>query len=175
MKYLIISSGLRKQGNSWAMASLCCKRFQESGEEAELLALSDHEMPYCDGKTYVDHPTTQLFRDKVGAVQGIILATPVYNFDANSAAKNFIEITGQVWENKVVGFLCAAGGDKSYMSIMALANSLMLDFRCVIIPRFVYASSSAFSNGAVTDATVVDRIYELSDELVRFTTGLNSS
>ena len=27
----------------------------------------------------------------------------------------------------------------------------------------------------VTDETVVDRIYELSDELVRFTTGLNSS
>ena len=103
------------------------------------------------------------------------MATPVYNFDANAAAKNFIEITGQAWENKVVGFLCAAGGDKSYMSIMALANSLMLDFRCVIIPRFVYASSSAFSNGAVTDETVVDRIYELSDELVRFTTGLNSS
>jgi FMN reductase len=157
------------------MASLCCERFQENGEEAELLALIDHEIPFCDGKTYVDHPTTQLFRDKVGAVQGIILATPVYNFDANSAAKNFIEITGQVWENKVVGFLLCLSGDKSYMSIMALANSLMLDFRCVIIPRFVYASSSAFSNGAVTDATVVDRIYELSDELVRFTTGLNSS
>jgi FMN reductase len=157
------------------MASLCCERFQENGEEAELLALIDHEIPFCDGKTYVDHPTTQLFRDKVGAVQGIILATPVYNFDANSAAKNFIEITGQVWENKVVGFLLCLSGDKSYMSIMALANSLMLDFRCVIIPRFVYASSSAFSNGAVTDATVVDRIYELSDELIRFTTGLNSS
>jgi|TARA_Y100000310_G_C20286733_1_gene625232 hypothetical protein len=28
---------------------------------------------------------------------------------------------------------------------------------------------------AVTDETVVDRIYELSDELVRFTTSLNSS
>ena len=168
MKYLIISSGLRKQGNSWAMASLSCKRFQESGEEAELLALSDHEMPYCDGKTYVDHPTTQLFRDKVGAVQGIILATPVYNFDANSAAKNLIEITGQVWENKVVGFLCAAGGDRSYMSIMGLANSLMLDFRCLIIPRFVYSTGEAFKEGKIVDPEVESRVIELTKEIVRF-------
>jgi FMN reductase len=38
--------------------------------------------------------------------------------------------------NKVVGFLCAAGGKSSYMSVMRLANSLMLDFRCLIIPHF---------------------------------------
>ena len=175
MKYLVISSGLCQQGNSWEMANLCCERLRESEEKAEVLCLSDHEMPFCDGKAYVDHPTTQLFRDKVEAAQGIILATPVYNFDSNSAAKNFIEITGQVWENKVVGFLCAAGGDRSYMSIMTLANSLMLDFRCIIIPRFVYASGSAFSDGAVIDETVVNRINKLADELVRFTTSLNRS
>ena len=175
MKYLVISSGLRQQGNSWEMANLCCERLRESEEKAEVLCLSDHEMPFCDEKADVDHPTTQLFRDKVEAAQGIILATPVYNFDSNSAAKNFIEITGQVWENKVVGFLCAAGGDRSYMSIMTLANSLMLDFRCIIIPRFVYASGSAFSDGAVIDETVVNRINKLADELVRFTTSLNSS
>ena len=36
----------------------------------------------------------------------------------------------------------------SYMSVMAYANSLMLDFRCVIIPRFVYATGSAFAEGS---------------------------
>ena len=92
------------------------------------------------------------------------------NYDANAAAKNFIEITGQAWQNKVVGFLCAAGGEKSYMSIMSIANSLMLDFRCVIIPRFVYVSDDT-----VADEAVVERIHELADELVRFTTNLNSS
>ncbi len=169
MKYIVISSGLRPGSNSRTMAESLCDRLREIGEETELLALSDHEMPFCDGKDYLDHPTTQLFREKVASADGIVLATPVYNYDANAAAKNFIEITGQAWQNKVVGFLCAAGGEKSYMSIMALANSLMLDFRCVIIPRFVYATG-----GAVTDETVVERTHELADELIRFTTGLNS-
>ncbi len=55
-----------------------------------------------------------------------------------------IELAGSAWEDKIVGFLCAAGGMSSYMSVMAYANSLMLDFRCVIIPRFVYATGDIF-------------------------------
>ena len=78
-------------------------------------------------------------------IDGIVVATPIYNYDASAAAKNLVELTGRAWQNKVVGFLCAAGGDGSYMSIMALANSLMLDFRCVIVPRFVYATGGAFA------------------------------
>ena len=70
----------------------------------------------------------------------MIVAAPVYNYDVSASAKNMIELTGNAWEDKMVGFLCAAGGMSSYMSVMAYANSLMLDFRCVIIPRFVYAT-----------------------------------
>ena len=72
------------------------------------------------------------------------------------------------------GFLCAAGGMGSYMSVMAYANSLMLDFRCVIIPRFVFATSDAFDGDNISDNKVVKRIEALADELVRFTKALRS-
>jgi NAD(P)H-dependent FMN reductase len=58
------------------------------------------------------------------------------------------------WEDKIVGFLCAAGGEASYMSVMAYANSLMLDFRCVIIPRVVFATSEAFDGENITDKEI---------------------
>jgi len=83
-----------------------------------------------------------------------------------------IELTGSAWENKIVGFLCAAGGTASYMSVMAYANSLMLDFRSVIIPRFVYATSDAFEGEKLKDAKIGKRIEEAADELVRFTKAL---
>ena len=83
-----------------------------------------------------------------------------------------IELTGKAWEDKVVGFLCAAGSNVSYMSVMAYANSLMLDFRCVIIPRFVFATSSAFDDQSVTDKKMTQRIEQVADELVRFTQAL---
>ncbi|MDP6500219.1 MAG: hypothetical protein QF847_03295 [Candidatus Marinimicrobia bacterium] len=61
----------------------------------------------------------------------------MYNYDVNAAAKNLLELTGSGWNEKTVGFICNAGGDKSYMSVMSFANSLMLDHRCKIIPCFV--------------------------------------
>ena len=105
---------------------------------------------------------------RIEEAAGILVAAPVYNFDMNAALKNLVELTGSAWEGKVVGFLNAAGGDTSYMSVMSMASSLMLDFRCVIVPRFVYATGSAFRDGVVSDRKVAGRIDELAKELVRF-------
>ena len=58
------------------------------------------------------------------------------------------------------------------MAVMAYANSLMLDFRTVIIPRFVYATGDAFDGDEVTDKKVQARIEQAADELVRFTQAL---
>ena len=149
MKHLVISTGLRNKGNSWAMGNHLCSWLESNEQQTELLALRNYDIPFCDGKTYLEHPTTKLFCDKVKSADGLVISTPVYNYDANAAAKNFIELTGKAWENKTVGFLCAAGGEKSYMSIMSLANSLMLDFRCIIIPRFVYGSGGVFNDCAI--------------------------
>ena len=85
-----------------------------------------------------------------------------------------IELTGSAWEDKVVGFLCAAGGEASYMSVMAYANSLMLDFRCVIIPRFVFATNEAFIGENITDKKIRQRVEQVANELVRFTEALRS-
>ncbi len=83
-----------------------------------------------------------------------------------------IELTGSAWEEKVVGFLCAAGGMSSYMSVMAYANSLMLDFRSIIIPRFVYATGNAFGDDAIADPKIKTRIEQVAAELIRFTQAL---
>ena len=58
------------------------------------------------------------------------------------------------------------------MSVMAYANSLMLDFRCVVIPRFVFATGDAFDDDNVIDAKVTRRIEQVAAELVRFATAL---
>ena len=101
-----------------------------------------------------------------------MVATPVYNYDVSAAAKNIVELTGSAWEDKVVGFLCAAGGMGSYMSVMSFANSLMLDFRCLIIPRFVYATGDSFNGDKLADTKLAKRIEQVAAELVRVTKGV---
>ncbi|NNJ26143.1 hypothetical protein LzC2_22230 [Planctomycetes bacterium LzC2] len=107
----------------------------------------------------------------------MLLAAPVYNFDVNAAAKNLVELAGRSWEGKTIGLLMSAGGQGSYMSGMGLANSLMLDFRCHIVPRFVYATGDAFSpiseeEWQITDEEVRRRVEELVDETVRVSRAL---
>jgi FMN reductase len=119
-------------------------------------------------------PGSKKLSAAIGAADGILIAAPVYNYDVAAATKNMIELTGSAWENKIVGFLCAAGGHASYMSVMAYANSLMLDFRCVIIPRFAFATSNAFDGERISDKKITARIEQVADELVRFTKALRS-
>lgn len=61
------------------------------------------------------------------------------------------------------------------MSAMGIANSLMLDFRCLVLPRFIYATGDAFEGGQLTDEDVQRRIEELVSETVRIKRALASS
>jgi len=134
--------------------------------------ISEMDLPLCDADKCYSIPVTQRLNQAIETADGILIAAPVYNYDVAAAAKNMIELTGSSWEEKVVGFLCAAGGNSSYMAVMAYANSLMLDFRTVIIPRFVYATGDAFKDDEIVDKKVVSRVEQAADELIRFTQAL---
>lgn len=173
MTYLIFSTSLRPGSHSKIMANSILANLKEKKQDAELIDLSELELPICDGDKCYDHETVKDLKKKVESARGIIIATPIYNYDVNAAAKNLIELAGRSLNNKVVGFVCAAGGNKSYMSIMSLANDLMLDFRCVIIPKFVYASDDAFIGDEISDELVSKRLQELSDSLIKFSESLS--
>lgn len=174
-KYVVISTSGNPNSNSRRMGRIAFRRLEQSKVDCAWLDISELDLPLCDADTCYAQPSAQKAGKAIRAADGILLATPVYNYDVSAAAKNLVELTGKAWEDKVVGFLCAAGGMSSYMSVMAFASSLMLDFRCTIIPRFVYATGRAFEGDELKDHDVVARIHELADELVRFTTALRAA
>ena len=135
-------------------------------KDAKFVDLQKIELPMCDGDKCYDHPNVDIMKGNIETSSSIILASPIYNYDFNAVAKNLIELTGNSWTDKLIGFISSAGGKGSYMSPMSFINSLMLDFRCIIIPRFVYADKTCFhKNGGVNDATK-NRIEELVDSSI---------
>ena len=168
MSYLIISTSLRPGSRSRIMA----KSLENSIDNIEFFDLQDNPLPMCDGDKCYDLPEVLEFREKVKNADGIIMATPVYNFNVSSGAKNIVELGGSMLYDKIFGFMCAAGGRNGYMSVMSLANSLMLDFRCYIIPKFVYATKHDFENGKITNSDIKERIKELGTELIRVSKAL---
>ena len=156
------------------MGRVALAHLQKKKADCEWIDIREMDLPLCDADKCYGMPGSKRLAAAIEAADGILIAAPVYNYDVAAAAKNMIELTGSAWEDKIVGFLCAAGGHASYMSVMAYANSLMLDFRCVIIPRFAFATSKAFNGQRISDKKITQRIKQVAEELVRFTKGLRS-
>ena len=174
-KYLVISTSGNSESNSRIMGRTAFEHLQKQATDCEWIDISTLDLPLCDADKCYLNPAAQRMQKAIAGADGMIIAAPVYNFDVSAAAKNMIELTGSAWEDKVVGFLCAAGGMSSYMSVMAYANSLMLDFRTVIIPRFVYATGDSFDGDKLVDAKVEKRVQQVADDLIRFTTALRGT
>lgn len=173
--YLILSTSLNPKSRSRVLAREMKTRLAARVDQLQFYDVQDVELPMCDGGACYAHEETQRLAAVIQAARGIIMATPVYNYDVSSTAKNVVELTGKdAWTEKVVGFLCAAGGGVSYMAVMGLANSLMLDFRTFVIPRFVFATGKAFDEeNKLIDEKVATRLDELADTLVRVTEALH--
>lgn len=170
-EYLVISGSLRPESNSRKMAEVLVKEYRSLGVSTELLDLRETPLPLCDGESAYADPQLPGLAEKIAGARVVVIAAPIYNFDVNAAVKNLIELTGKAWEDKIVGFLCAAGGTSSYMSVMGVANSLMLDFRSVIVPRFVYATYTDFQDGQLVSEKVRDRIGQLAASSIKIQNG----
>ncbi|MCF6312869.1 MAG: NAD(P)H-dependent oxidoreductase [Verrucomicrobiales bacterium] len=175
MKYLIIACSLNPESKSRILAQAALESLKSKNADVELIDLAKLKLPLCDGGAVYGDPAVQELAGKVEAADGILIATPIYNYTINAAVKNMIELTGRAWTEKIAGFLCAAGGQGSYMGIMSIASSLMLDFRTIIIPRFVYATGDQFQGDQISHEDLSERIEQVSDELLRFTSALRSS
>lgn len=172
-RYLVISGSLHPESRSRFLARSARTRLEQLAESqtvsqtqtpaVQWLDLAEYPLPFCDGHSAYSDPNVGDLSARIKAARGILLASPIYNYDVNAAVKNMIELTGRSWQDKVVGLMCAAGGPGSYMSLMSLANSLMLDFRCLVLPRFVYATGDAFSAEGIEDPEIQERVLELAD------------
>ncbi len=172
---LVISSSLHPNSRSRILARACIDQLDGLREEAVFFDLAETTLPQCDGATAYGHPNVQAFAQLVNDADGILIASPVYNYDVNAAIKNAIELTGQAWTGKVVGMLLAAGGQSSYMSAMGLANSLMLDFRCIIVPRFIYATGESFEGDHLADEKIHNRLELLVNETLRLASAVRGT
>ena len=175
MSYLVVACSLNPESRSRVLADQAQEALRQAGAKVDFMALADNPLPLCDGDSVYTQPEVISAAERIQKAEGILLSVPIYNYDANAAAKNLIELTGKSWQDKVVGFLCAAGGQGSYMSIMSLANSLMLDFRCIVLPRFVYVTGESFEGDNLANPEIEQRIQKLADQLIKISRSLQTS
>jgi FMN reductase len=136
---LIVGTSLDPDSRSQILARVALEICNAQNINAQVLDLRDYDLPIAGTSESFDQVLVQELTTRVSQYRKIIFTVAIYNYDVSAAAKNFLELVGDTWlEGAVVGFICTAGGKNSYMSVMGFANSLMLDFRAWVAPRFVY-------------------------------------
>ena len=168
MKILIVSSSLNPDSKSRLLAQELEKQWKGAYFEVTLLDLREANLPMCDGGTAYGKESAIRAKAMVEKADGIVFASPIYVYNVNAALKNFVELTGHSMKDKVAGFLCSAGGKLSYMSPMSFANSLMLDFRMFVLPRFVYVSAEDWDGDQLSE-DIVERIEKFATSFADFT------
>lgn len=166
---LLIATSLNADSNSAILASHAHARLKELGVSCELIDLrTAGDLPFAGSPSAANSEPLQHIKAAMRRATHILLAVPNYNFGPSATAKNLIELMGgDELNGKTVGFLVAAGGQRGYMGILSLANSLMLDFRCWIVPRFVHATGADIEDGEIVSADIRQRTEQMLTEMFR--------
>ena len=164
---LILATSLDDESRSRVVARRAKELIEAKGFQVTLADLRDYALPFCGTEGCKENADARRLRALVEPATHILLAVPIYNYDVNAAAKNVVELMGDAFAGKTVGFICAAGGHRSYMSVMPFANSLMLDLRCWIVPRFVYVTGADVADGRIVNPEIEKRVRGLVDEMFR--------
>jgi FMN reductase len=162
----IIGTSLSPESRSQILARKVQELLHEKKVEAHLIDLRQLKLPIAGSDDSWEHADVSQIKSEFEKSTHFVFAVPIYNYDVSASAKNVIELAGETFEGKTVGFLCSAGGHNSYMSVMAFANSLMLDFRCWIVPRFVYATKKDFEGDSISNPKIMERLTLFADELL---------
>lgn len=153
MNTLIISSSLAKSSKSFILCQEVHKRLQKLNVKSEIIDARNFQI-----KPYHSIQSEELvhLENKISQADNLIIAMGVHNYSINDSLKIILDNCFKNVEGKFFGILCAAGGDKSYLSTMHLTQICMNEWKMIQLPRIVYASSKDFNNNALKSKEVKD-------------------
>lgn len=143
----VVSCSLDPASVSRRLADRAAERLRSAGHRGGVIDLVDAGLGEFDNDRVFGTRAFEELHRAISDADGVVLAFPIYNWAPSSTVKALVEATGATgnrrraaWFDKVVTFVCAAGLPHSTMATGALAQSLMLDFKCVVNPYTAYFS-----------------------------------
>ena len=155
MNTLIISSSLAKNSRSF----LLCKAVEE-----QLLAKKNN-ITFIDARSMSILPVHKKLTpeakdlaEQVKEADNIVIGMGVHCYSINDTLKILLDTCFSEATGKFYGILCAAGGERSYLSTMHLTQICMNEWRMMQLPRIVYATRKDFKEDRIASTEVLKRI-----------------
>ena len=161
MNTLILSSSLAKNSRSYILCraveeALTAKEVHCTSVDARSLNMN----PFHRGIT----PDMSHLAEQIKQADNIIIGMGVHCYSVNDSLKILLDGCFADAIGKFFGILCAAGGERSYLSTMHLTQICMNEWRMMQLPRIVYATKKDFKEDIITSAEVLERIELFSEE-----------
>lgn len=164
---LIISTSLNNASHSRVMANTVREQLEQQDVNVTYLDIRDFHLPHAATDNLESFPDIQTLRHAVKEHQQLFISAGIYNYTVASSAKNCLEvIDNTLLEDKITGLMFAAGGNNAYMAGLSFINALMLDFRCWVSPRFVYATANDFREQKIVSPKINQRIKYLATHVM---------
>lgn len=167
LNFTVISTSMNPESRSASLCALAAQQLQEAGHAVTALDLRREALPPFDHDLCYAHPHAEMYHRAIREADGVFLGAPIYNWAVGAGAKNLVELTGSTdperglhgaWFDRPVTFLLSGGLEHGYLSHGAFAFGLMVDFRCVVNPHFVYAASGHWEAPGVPGPWLSERL-----------------
>ena len=155
MNTLIISSSFSEKSRSFILCKAIDTELQKKDVNVELLDARKMELLACHKgvTTNMEELTT-----KIENADNIIFGMGVHCYSINDGLKIILDNCCGGGVGKFFGVVCAAGGEKSYLSSMHLTQICMNEWRMIQLPRIVYATGKDFEGNIISNDDLKDRI-----------------
>ena len=163
MKTLIISSSLSHESKSFLLCEKVYKQLNKNKINVEIIDARTLSLtPFHTSKSEEMVNLT----NKISSADNFIIGMGVHNYSINDSLKIILDNCFKNVEGKFFGILCAAGGEKSYLSTMHLTQICMNEWKMIQLPRTVYASSKDFQKNKIVSQSLKDWINLFCNEFM---------
>jgi chromate reductase, NAD(P)H dehydrogenase (quinone) len=168
MKILGICGSLRRNSfNMWALRA--CHELTPEGMTMEIADIGDIPLFNQDVYDAGLPPPARRFRDQVAAADGLLIASPEYNFSLSGALKNAIDWgsrpPSQVFLEKPIAIFSATGGPLGGARVQYDLRRILGQLVAHVQPKpevFIGAAQTKFdAQGRLTDETTRKFLGEL--------------
>lgn len=174
---LVISSTLRKNGNSEVLAKGFCRGANDSGHNVEFVTLQDKEIKFCKGCLACLKTDACVIKDdsneiveKMKNADVIAFATPIYYYDMSGQLKTLLDRANVLYSSEYrfrdIYFMAAAADSSSHAADIAV-NSIQGWISCFPKAELkgVVLGAGAESIGDIQNNPAMDKAYEMGKSL----------
>ena len=174
---LVVSSSLNPESRSERIARRYSEALVTREVASTFVTLKDYDLPGFDNPSELPSDCESLHRMVLDA-EAVVLAGPIYNWGCSAELKRFVEFVGTIppdgsrrgaFFDKILTFISSAGLPHSYMGFAPTMASMILDFKCIINPYYIYVHNQHWNADRINDDTSrrIERSADVLVELMR--------